>query len=138
MGRPRTRTGPDAEYQRRHALAWYYANKDRGRANAIRRNRANSAMIRAIKAERGCADCDYGPDHPRWHPDVIEFDHRPGVEKFRDIADMVGYAPERIREEIAKCDAVCANCHRLRTALRRELDQPTEEMFQHPRLWTDA
>jgi hypothetical protein len=29
------------------------------------------------------------------------------------------YAKQRILDEIAKCDLVCANCHRLRTARKQ-------------------
>lgn len=64
-----------------------------------------------------CMDC--GVQYPA---PVMEFDHRPGVEKVRHISGMVSarsrYSLDDIREEIAKCDVVCANCHRMRTAIR--------------------
>lgn len=60
-----------------------------------------------------CADCGGTFD-----PVCMDFDHRPGEVKSRSVARMVGYPHDEIRREIAKCDVVCANCHRLRTKSR--------------------
>jgi hypothetical protein len=62
-----------------------------------------------------CADC--GHSYPHY---VMDFDHREGEIKLFNIASRVRgnvTAPrlEAIRQEIAKCDVVCANCHRERT-----------------------
>src|SRR5262245_17487466 len=63
-----------------------------------------------------CADC--GETFP---PFVLEFDHRDAVTKLQCVTQMVGRAGfDRIAAEAAKCDIVCANCHRMRTYLRRE------------------
>ena len=35
--------------------------------------------------------------------------------KYRDISSMCGFSNKKVLEEIAKCDIVCANCHRIRT-----------------------
>ena len=99
---------------RRH----YEKNRDRylERANAAKvRAREH---VQAIKAATPCADC--GEDHPWWR---MDFDHRPGEAKRHDIAWMVsnGQSVARIDEEIAKCDVVCANCHRDRTHARATL-----------------
>lgn len=61
--------------------------------------------------EKPCADC--GTQYPHY---VMEFDHARG-QKDTDIAKMVR-APvglPRLLKELAKCDLVCANCHRRRT-----------------------
>jgi hypothetical protein len=43
------------------------------------------------------------------------------------VTRMIGRAgTQRILEEVAKCDTVCANCHRLRTFLRRSTDPARE------------
>jgi hypothetical protein len=46
----------------------------------------------------------------------MDFDHVRG-EKQSNVASLVGMSAseERLRAEIAKCDVVCANCHRERT-----------------------
>jgi len=60
-----------------------------------------------------CADC--GEDDSR----VLQFDHVRG-EKRGNVTQMVssGYGWDKILEEIAKCEIVCANCHIKRTAQR--------------------
>ena len=50
----------------------------------------------------------------------MDFDHRDPSTKGMRVTAMVGRAGiRRILAEVAKCDIVCANCHRLRTFERR-------------------
>ena len=50
----------------------------------------------------------------------MEFDHVPERgKKLRHINRMWGASAIQLRTEIAKCDVVCANCHRIRTHNRR-------------------
>ena len=61
-------------------------------------------------------DCGYN-----LHPAALEFDHVNGVKLF-NIGEQIGsYSREKLWEEIAKCDVVCANCHAIRTTTRRQL-----------------
>lgn len=62
-----------------------------------------------------CVDCKQS-----YHPCVMDFDHvLPG--KVQSLAKMVGrYSKAAILEEIAKCELVCSNCHRVRTWNRRK------------------
>ena len=58
-----------------------------------------------------CVDCGESD------PVVLEFDHL--RDKAFDIGASLPYRSwESILDEIAKCDVVCANCHRRRTARR--------------------
>ena len=66
------------------------------------------------KLDHGCADCGYAE-----HPSALDFDHRPGTEKVRDIKSGQHLGWEALLTEVAKCDVVCANCHRIRTFNRR-------------------
>ena len=52
-------------------------------------------------------------------PIVLEFDHVRG-KKIASVGDLVsGWCSwEKVVREVAKCDPVCANCHRRRTARR--------------------
>lgn len=62
-----------------------------------------------------CKDC-IREDLP---PFCMEFDHRDPSTKFMKVSQMVGHFPlETVMEEIAKCDLVCRNCHRIRTKSR--------------------
>lgn len=71
--------------------------------------------IHKYQVAKGCADCGYNA-----HPASLEFDHLPGTEKKFNIGEEIGsYSREKLWEEIAKCDVVCANCHNIRTANRR-------------------
>lgn len=80
------------------------------------------AMVRKLK-DKPCAEC--GERYPPW---VMDFDHRPGVEKVLDLSRAVrkAWSERQILEEAAKCDVVCSNCHRDRTykrALMKAADQ---------------
>ncbi len=70
--------------------------------------------MQGIKLERGCTDCGYNA-----HPAALDFDHLPGTVKRYRLCTMYGMKRELIDAEIAKCEVVCANCHRVRTADRR-------------------
>ena len=77
--------------------------------------RQKKAMVAALKGATPCADCN------RNYPAVcMDFDHRPGENKMGQIAQMLNmtFTWRDILEEMAKCDLVCANCHRIRTHAR--------------------
>jgi hypothetical protein len=44
----------------------------------------------------------------------MDFDHVRGTKQF-NLALPAGWTYGEILEEIAKCDVVCSNCHRVRT-----------------------
>lgn len=96
------------------------AERQRKRADRCR------AFIRAEKA-KPCTDCQCC--FP-WY--VMEFDHREGRGSGDAVvAVLVGRGSiERIVAELAKCDLVCSNCHKVRTHFRavatgqrRDLDE---------------
>jgi hypothetical protein len=50
----------------------------------------------------------------------MDFDHRVGTSKRLAVSRLIGRAgTAAILAEVAKCDIVCANCHRDRTFRRR-------------------
>ena len=87
-------------------------HKERVRNTNIARRAAGLAFIREQKAHP-CTDC--GKQYP---PYVMDFDHIRG-DKTNDVAYFPLFSFARIAEEIAKCEVVCANCHRIRTERRR-------------------
>ena len=52
----------------------------------------------------------------------MDFDHREGTTKKYNVGSMFAHhhSKESIEEEVAKCDLVCSNCHRIRTQKRRK------------------
>lgn len=58
-----------------------------------------------------CTDC--GISYPYY---VMDFDHVRGIKK-NNLSQMSNgaYSKQVILDEIAKCEIVCANCHRQRT-----------------------
>ena len=71
--------------------------------------------IRKFKEDKGCADC-----RNRFPHYMLEFDHRPEHKKLGNIYYVLKkYGNEKAWEEIAKCDVVCANCHKHRTHHRQ-------------------
>lgn len=73
------------------------------------------AFLDEYKLSRGCADCGY-----RQHPAALEFDHI-GPKRFEiGGAARTPLAISTIMGEIKQCEVVCANCHRVRTAIRKE------------------
>ena len=74
--------------------------------------RRHRARIDALKLERGCADCGYCE-----YPEALDFDHI-GDDKVKSVSELLAYGWDKILAEIAKCEVVCANCHRVRTARR--------------------
>ena len=88
-----------------------------GKAEALRRYRSKKrAFIDSLKA-KPCFDCK-----GTFHPFVMDFDHRGGEAKRFNVSAAIplGLSLETISEEVAKCDVICANCHRLRTLARTE------------------
>ena len=49
----------------------------------------------------------------------MDFDHRDGTTKVSSVTRLINRSIEVLLAEVAKCDIVCANCHRIRTFERR-------------------
>ena len=97
---------------------------------SLRHGQVQREQIAALKTAAGCADCH---EHFEDCPEVLEFDHLPWFEKKFTIAQKLGkFNWEAILAEIAKCEVVCANCHRRRTVRRRKA---TARAARHP-WWT--
>ena len=90
--------------------------RERERGQSRRASAKYRGRIRAIIAEaknQPCSDCG-----GRFPTCVMDQDHVRGEKKFK-VSEAVqrayGLTLDRVRTEIAKCDVVCANCHRVRT-----------------------
>lgn len=86
-------------------------SRKNGREAVRRANRKKREKFNQLKTGP-CADCG-----GTFHPYVMDFDHREGTEKCFAIslAANMNIAWDRVLAEVAKCDLICANCHRMRT-----------------------
>lgn len=97
----------------------YYLTNPKEKARILDKNREYrqqaQTLINKAKAVP-CADCGI-----EYSPHVMQFDHLGNEEKLFNVSGGKSrYSLEKIKEEIAKCDVVCANCHAERTHKRRQ------------------
>lgn len=98
-------------------MEWYERNKEKRVKQIADRRKVKVAEARRFMIDylhaHPCVDCG--------ESDIValEFDHVRGIKK-KGLTQLVveGYTLKTIQEEIDKCEVVCANCHRRRTALR--------------------
>lgn len=91
---------------------WYQANKQthhkRVRDHARRRRIELREWLNSLKEGKSCVRCGFS------HPAALDYHHIKGKKLFHlAVAATVGYAREKILKEIAKCELICANCHRV-------------------------
>ena len=103
-----------------HHRRYYETHKDKYFAkNRLNKNRQRDGLKKILLAakDRPCQD-----GGGNFHPWVMELDHREDTIKVEAVSNLVGRGctDEKLLNEIAKCDVVCANCHRMRTYLRRK------------------
>lgn len=97
------------------AAAWQVERKARQREGVAPRLRSMRFLVNELK-KVPCKDCERS-----YPPYVMDFDHVRGLKRFGIAVALrgAGYSWDDVVEEIAKCDVVCANCHRIRTWGRR-------------------
>ena len=102
---------PSTRDQRPYNVAYYARNREAEIERVTRRQQATLAWLRDLRRVP-CLDC--GGIFP---PHVMDFDHRdPKTKLFSLAADKVWLKNRALLEaEVAKCDVICANCHRIRT-----------------------
>ena len=99
---------------RKYLKSHYERNKVFYKDKAKKRQRDFRERTDALKSVP-CTDCG-----GEWPPCAMDFDHLGG--KVDTISNMVQNSPswKKIESEIAKCEVVCAACHRVRTVRRLE------------------
>jgi len=103
---------PDVrERQNRRRREKYAQDSSRWKA-ANRRNRERLKRYVWEQKSVPCKDCGQ-----TFEPYVMHFDHRDPATKKYNVGKMYMSCNSlsKIKEEIAKCDVVCANCHAMRT-----------------------
>jgi hypothetical protein len=81
------------------------------------RDKVNKCRQRQLwlnqQKSKPCMDC-----HTQYPPYVMQYDHRDPLQKRDGIGANHGI--NWMKEEIQKCDLVCANCHAIRTYKTRK------------------
>ena len=89
---------------------WYKKNHAKAKMQRKKNQEERETYVRDLKERTPCADCN------RFYPSyVMDFDHIDGkkVSSVSHMAAREGWL--RLMAEIAKCEIVCSNCHRIRT-----------------------
>jgi hypothetical protein len=106
---------PWANEQQRAYNARYYALHRESEIERVKsRQRAAAELLNGLRSVP-CADC-----RRCFPPHMMDFDHRdPNTKAFALSGKCQLKAEETLLSEVAKCDVVCANCHRIRTQHQR-------------------
>lgn len=101
------------EDRKTYFAAHYQENKDYYLTRNRRYVSEKQQHIRQFK-NVPCTDCR--GEYPYY---VMDLDHRPGTVKRYEPAQLPTLAGwDALKAELAKCDVVCSNCHRVRTYRR--------------------
>ncbi|MEX0881550.1 MAG: hypothetical protein WDZ34_01600 [Candidatus Saccharimonadales bacterium] len=102
----------DVERSREAIRRHYYANRQYYIEKAARRKKDIRDLVNLVKEIFPCTDCN-----KRYPYYVMDFDHvgqkTNTINKLIEICSI-----ERLEQELANCEVVCANCHRARTYKR--------------------
>ena len=106
---------PDRPSQRPYNVSYYRRNREREIDRVMTRQRATLEFLRELR-KVPCKDCG-----GIYLPHQMDFDHRdPAAKSFGLTWPRALLASrERLAEEIAKCDVVCASCHAVRTYVQQ-------------------
>lgn len=104
-----------SEYNKKY----YIVTKEKHNpARALRRNKVRQELTDYIRRAKNvpCTDCGQ-----EYHYCQMQFDHVHGKKEF-SIGEGIAKAitVSLLKEEMDKCEVVCANCHFLRTFLRNQ------------------
>lgn len=87
---------------------WHYRNVEWNTERTLARRSRLRSWVNDRKRERGCRNCE------ETDPACLDFHHEDPATKEMAITELIthGYGREKLREEITKCEVLCANCHR--------------------------
>lgn len=98
-------------------VAYWCTTGEKEKTLARTRARTNEKRSFVFEYKQGTSCVDCGEEYPYWK---LQFDHVKG-KKVANVSTMVSdkkFSLEDVKEEIAKCEVVCANCHCDRTYTR--------------------
>ena len=112
---------PLSESELRSARKYHATHREKRRLYSARyriehpewKQKARNRLVQLKSAP--CMDC--GGTFP---PECMDFDHVRGTKSF-NVGENFYISEEKLLAEVAKCDLVCANCHRIRTVKTKRL-----------------
>ena len=95
------------EKVKKHRRDWYSRNAEKAKKAVVERKRRLREWMNTKKESLSCSRCGES------HPSCIQFHHTDPSEKDINLAKAVsrGWSIKRMKQEISKCEVVCANCH---------------------------
>jgi hypothetical protein len=98
----------NADKLRLYRREWYHRNKEKEIERIVARKKEMRTWLNEYKSNLACKACGEN------HIGCLEFHHKNSEDKDVAIAIAMqrGYSKKRIMEEMAKCEVLCANCHR--------------------------
>ncbi len=98
----------DRELVRNYGRHWYRQNADHVKAKKAVNKRKLLEWFVGYKSQLACQFCGESD------PVALDFHHRDASKKEISITRAIhdGWSVNRVLKEIAKCDILCANCHR--------------------------
>lgn len=109
--RRKSRINKDGTYQMNWLSPEAWEKRSQSCKNAAKNTQQrNVQIIHEEKLRRGCECCGY-----KEHACALDFDHLDPSTKLRDISKMHTTSIPKLKAEMAKCQVLCANCHRIKT-----------------------
>lgn len=97
---------------KKYHIEHYKANKDKYLQNKLAWKKVAYDKINNLKS-KPCTDCEN-----TFPPEAMDFDHIQDNKEYEIARLVVSNSMTKALAEIAKCELVCANCHRIRTKKR--------------------
>lgn len=91
--------------------------------------KAKMDFVSKYKLERGCKICGY-----KESAYALDLDHIDRSEKTFKLSDAHSVSWERLHEELAKCEVLCANCHRIKTQEEKDFFSVDREELDDPQI----
>ena len=95
------------EYHKAYNKKHYAENRDYWLEKSKKQKIRKREWFQAIKADLSCQRCKAD------HPAVLDFHHHEDNKLFTVSEGLDRYSEKKMLEEIAKCEVLCANCHRI-------------------------
>jgi hypothetical protein len=102
------------ECSKARSKQYYRENRQHHKKETMARKNIHTLRNRQFRwdyvSTHPCVDCGESD------PVVLEFDHLGDKKKCISYMVGMGYSLKSIKEEVAKCEVRCANCHKRKTA----------------------